>query len=90
MPESENSDDGGVSLGELSRNLRRVESSINGITGSVNALRAEIMRDVDQRLSDRLASLMERVDRLEKVLYGAVGIILLAFLAALAAIVYRP
>lgn len=81
-------EDAGVTLGEVSRNLTRLESTVSGMHTLLADLRADMLREIDVRLTDRLAVINDRVTRLERLTYGAVSATGVAFLSAVAALVY--
>lgn len=65
------SDDNGVTLGEVGRNVERLTTEVATLADKVGALAVE-----DAKQS-------EKVDRLEKVVYGALGVAGAAFLTAI-------
>lgn len=77
MPET------GVTLGEVSRNLVRLESTVRDMTQTVLDLRTDMVREIDSQLEAKLESTKSRIDRLEKIIYGAVATVLVSFLLAL-------
>lgn len=80
--------DHGVTLGEVSRNLTRLETTVSGMHALLADLRSDVIREIDIRLSDRLALVNERVTRLERLTYGAASVTGIAFMSAVAALVY--
>lgn len=79
-----------VTLGELYRSMNRLEAAVNAVDNSLTHLRTEIMQDVETRINDRLAVTINRLDRVEKVLYGAVALVLVAVAVALLSLVVHP
>lgn len=78
-----------MSLGEVSRNLARLERSVGDMAATLTNLREGVAREIDIQIGNRVLGLMERVGRLEKLLYGAVALVLAAFLTAVSSLVIR-
>jgi hypothetical protein len=72
-----------VTLGEVSRNLGRLESSMFVLTQTLSDLRAEITREIEARIADKMIAANMRIDRLERLVYGAIGTVLVAFMMSL-------
>jgi len=69
-----------VTLGEVWRGLEEVKTILT-------ALRTELSKEVETQVTLRLQAQGERIGRLEKVVYGAVGLILTIDVAAVLALV---
>lgn len=80
MPTSTPGDATDVTLGELFRGLQR-------LTETVEKLRVEMIREVESQVALRLKMQGERIGRLEKVVYGAVGVICTGVLIGLLSLV---
>jgi hypothetical protein len=71
-----------ITLGEVWRGLQ-------SLTMQVGSLRSDLKRDLDAQINDRQLAQDERIGRLEKIVYGAVGLILIAFATAVIGLVIQ-
>jgi hypothetical protein len=78
-----------VTLGEVSRNLVKLETSVTSLADRLGTLHDDIRRETETQIVKGTEVLQSRVDRLEKIVYTAAGFILLSFLTGLAALVFN-
>ena len=88
------------SPGELARGIQRIETALHDLAGKVDRHAetsdrerredaARVDGQIETAISVRLRAQGERIGRLEKVVYGAVGLILVSVLAGLLTLVIR-
>jgi hypothetical protein len=69
-----------VTLGEVWRGVER-------LTSTVEALRDDVIKEVESQVVSRMAVLTERVARLEKVIYPGIAVVLTAVITAVLGLV---
>jgi hypothetical protein len=75
-----------ITIGEVWRGLQAVQSSLAALSTSLGSLRAALSSEVDVQISDKLQLHADRITRLERVVYGAVGVILTSVLVGVLAL----
>jgi tetrahydromethanopterin S-methyltransferase subunit G len=76
-----------VTTGELWRGFQEMKAAVAELTKALASLRTDLAKEVEAQVSERIKAQGERIGRLERLVYGAVGIILVAVLTAILAVV---
>jgi tetrahydromethanopterin S-methyltransferase subunit G len=76
-----------VTTGELWRGFQEMKATLAELTKALATLRTDLAKEVESQVTERLKAQGERIGRLEKLVYGAVGLVLASVLTAILAVV---
>jgi hypothetical protein len=81
------SDIDGPTLGEVWRGLCSLRDAVAAMDARLAALRTDLSREMETQVDQRIAVLVNRLTRVERLVYGAVGLILTAVTVAVLSLV---
>lgn len=77
----------GPTLGEMWRSLLDLKATITALDSRLAALRTDLSRELETQIDHRIAVLTERLSRVERLVYGAVGLTLTAVTVAVLSLI---